>query len=816
MKKSIIIVLFFLFIQHNYLIAQHKSDDENGRPSLIGVIFDRTSNSPVEYANIVIRSLSDSLIITGSLSDKDGRFKIPRLSEGKYIVDIRFLGFKRNVSNIEMANEKSSIDLGNVYIEPDPLQLKEVVVQGDRSPVSYQIDKKVIDVSKMQTVVSGTAADVLQNVPSVTVDIEGNVSLRGSTNFTVLIDGRPTVMNAQDALQQIPATSLEKIEIITNPSAKYDPEGTSGIINILMKKNQNHGLSGVINANAGLKNKYGGDFLFQYKTESYTAILGADYNKRNFPGTTNSENRFIGTNTSYLNSNGSSQSQRKGSGVRGSIEFNLTENAFLNLGGRFGKRDGLQNSLLNYSEWTSVNPLQQLYTSSGSFNRGGTNAEANLSYTQRFNKEGHEIKGDFTFGYDDDKESSITNKIISGVSVDGDRIDNSGPSREFEGKADYTLPFSTDSKFEAGYEGQAELSEENNNIFQFNDITKNFDPQQQFNYSVKYRNSDHSLYSIYSDKFYDIGIQGGLRTEYTFRSIILDNNNKRFAFDRWDFFPTLHTSYKIGEVTQTMASYTRRIQRPHGWELEPYVIWTDANNVRVGNPDLKPQYIDSYEAGVQTLIGEVSVSADVYYRTVNNKIERVRSVYLPNDTSIQNVTLTSMSNIGHDYSLGSEYMLIFDPVKFWNVNLMANIYSYKVVGVLPDGPFTRTSFNWGTRFNNVFKINGTTQLQLNLNYNSPTVSSQGRVEQFFTVDVSAKHDFFNRLLSATLQVRDLFGTAKMENRSQGSDFYSYSYMKRESPVVMLNLRLNFNNFERDRQRRDENDNQNDSNGDITE
>jgi outer membrane receptor protein involved in Fe transport len=439
-----------------------------------------------------------------------------------------------------------------------------------------------------------------------------------------------------------------------------------------------------------------------------------------------------------------------------------------------------------------------------------TPAEANLTYNQRLKGEGHEIKAEFNFGYDKDDESSITKKTIARQVIDGERVDNSGPGREFEGKVDYTLPFSADSKFETGYEGEAEVSEENNNLFQFNNVAQSFDPQAQYDYSVKYRNSDQALYSIYSDKIYGISIQGGMRTEYTFRSIILDKQNQRFAINRWDFFPSLHTSYKISDVTQTMASYTRRIQRPHGWELEPYIIWTDANNARQGNPDLKPQYIDSYEAGIQTLISELSVSADIYYRIVHNKIERVRSVYQPN------VTLTSMANIGRDYSLGSECMFIFNPIKLWNVNLMGNFYSYEVVGIIPDGPFTRTSFNWSTRCNNVFKINSSTQFQLNLNYNSPTVSSQGRVEDFFTVDMSAKHDFFERFLTATLQVRDIFGTAKMENISQGSEFYSYSYTKRESPIVILSLRLNFNNFEHDRERPDQNDNQNDSNGNITD
>ncbi len=227
------------------------------------------------------------------------------LNRGKYILEVRFIGYDTKIFDLEISPEKLEVNLGEIYIKPHVLELNDVVVKGDRSPVSYQIDKKVIDVDKIQTVISGNAADVLQNVPSVTVDIEGNVSLRGSSNFTVLIDGRPSIMSAQDALQQIPASSIDNIEIITNPSAKYDPEGTAGIINILLKKNQNLGTSGIVNANAGLNQKYGGDFLFQHKTSDLIYTVGMDYNKRIYPGTSSEENIFYSSNSiSYLNSDG--------------------------------------------------------------------------------------------------------------------------------------------------------------------------------------------------------------------------------------------------------------------------------------------------------------------------------------------------------------------------------------------------------------------------------------------------------------------------------------------------------------------------------
>ena len=224
----------------------------------------------------------------------------------------------------------------------------------------------------------------------------------------------------------------------------------------------------------------------------------------------------------------------------------------------------------------------------------------------------------------------------------------------------------------------------------------------------------------------------------------------------WIFFLLFTRPYKFSEGTQLMASYTRRIQRPRGWELEPFYTWMDANNIRIGNPALLPEFIDSYETGIQTYIGKVSLSAELYYRMTKNKIDRIRSVY----PDAENVTLNSVENIGKDYSTGSEFMMIFDPFEFWNINLMANLYNYRIEGVINNEFFSRESFNWNTRLNNMFKISAVTQLQLNVNYNSPGVSSQGTWEGYFTADVSAKQDLFEKLLSLTLQVRDVFGTAK--------------------------------------------------------
>jgi outer membrane cobalamin receptor len=788
MKINLLKTFILFILTFSYLYPQATPlKSERGR--IFGKVFDYDSKHSIEYANIVVLSIFDSSLVNGTISDVDGNFILNDLEFGKYLLEVRFIGFDTKSFSIEINSENTNINLGDIYIKPHVLELDNVVVEGDRSPISYQIDKKVIDVDKIQTVISGTAADVLQNVPSVTVDIEGNVSLRGSSNFTVLIDGRPSILSAQDALQQIPASSIDNIELITNPSAKYDPEGTAGIINIILKKNQNLGTSGIINANAGLNEKYGGDFLFQHKTPDLTYTVGMDYNQRAYPGTRNEENIFYSSNsTSYLNSVGSMKWGRTGFGIRAGVEFNTSDNNYFNIVARYGTREGNQSSNSIFTNWTNIDPNISSYQSLGQRYRKGKFGGTNLTYIHKFEGKGHEIKGEFNFRYNDGDEATLTESLQNSISINGKRTNEFGPSRDFETKIDYTLPFTETRIFEAGYENEIENSDDINELYELNSNTGSYEFQSLFSNYTKYLTNDQAVYATYSDQFGDFGIQGGLRAEYTFRTIRLLKDNNEFKIDRIDFFPTLHSSYKFSKGTQLMASYTRRIQRPRGWELEPFLTWMDANNVRIGNPALLPELIDSYETGIQTYLGEVSISTELYHRFTVNRIDRIKSIYQ------DDITLNSVENIGKDYATGSELMFIFDPTDFWSLNTMANIYNYRIDGVINQKSFSRESFNWNARINNMFKISSSTQLQLNLNYNSPSVSSQGTSEGYISTDVSMKQDLFERMLSITLQVRDLFGTVKYENRSSGTDFYQYNYFQRESPMVILNLRFNFNNY----------------------
>ncbi len=761
--------------------------------TISGKILDSSTKHAIEYANIVVFSSKDSSMLTGGVTNKTGNFNLSISRPGKYNVEIRFIGYDTDTLNVTIKPGNLDIDLGEIYIHPSTINLSDVVVQGERSPVTYEIDKKVIDPDQMQTVISGNAADVLANVPSVQVDVDGNVSLRGSQNFTVLIDGRPSLLDGQDALQQISASSIDKIELITNPTAKYDADGTAGIINIITKKNLGQELSGIVNANAGMYDTYGGDFLINYQ-DGFKANIGFDYNQRYYPGDRNQKNiYYLEDETSIINSLGTVNRQRKSYEGRGGIEFSLSSSDILNFGFRIGYRKGGMTSEQSYSELSSLDPTVITYQGATDRFRKGNYYALNSNYTHDFNSSGHQLLAEFVYGYRDSDELTTTSEFNEGLQFGGRESAEYGPSNDFRWKIDYTLPFADNNKFESGYQGEIDKSDENTDLYDFNPQNNEYEIQPEFSNLTKYYDNQQSLYAMYSDIFLNTNLQAGIRAEYTYRTIDVPWINQSFTIDRIDYFPSLHASYKFSSISTAMASYSRRINQPRGWALEPFPTWIDANNVRIGNPNLLPEFIDSYEAGVQTAIANISLSTEVYYIMTQNKIERIR-------TAIENdVTLTTFENVGNDYSLGAELMLIADPTSFWNINFMGNIFNYKIEGTVLGEPYSNDSFNWQSRMNNTFKLWSSTQIQLNTRYTSPTATAQGEWVGYFSSDLAIRQEIISKNFAVTLQIRDLFGTAKREYSSIGTNLYSYNYYDMDTPMLVLNLRYTFNNYKPNRE-----------------
>ena len=791
------IVLFILLISLSINVYSDDIAGEASKGSLKGFVFDANANHPLEYATIAITRKRDNTVVNGTITDETGFFKIKNVDFGKYNVEITFIGYKTKfLYDVLIKPDNRNVDLGEISLNPSVETLSEAVVVADRPTMTYKIDKKVINVSQQHTSASGTAVEILENIPSVTVDIDGNVSLRGSTSFTVLINNKPTVLDASDALSQIPASAIDNIEVITNPSAKYDPDGTSGIINIITKKNKLQGFNGIVNLNAGIYERYGGDFLINWRKERLNIYVGADFNNRYWKGSFETENQTLfNDTTSYLLSDGDFNREKRTYNVKTGFDLTLNPRNSLNFNARVGNWNMSRSNFADYQDYTDPVTTNEAYTSDQITDRGGLFYSLSLGFNHKFMKKGHEINSLFNYSSRDfDEETS--NQLINdaGNVTSGQQSLESGPRKHYNFQIDYTLPLRTKDKFEAGYKTRIEDSDQLAEMYQYNSVTQAYDYMDDFRHDVTHDRHIHSLYSLYSGEIGNFGYQGGLRGEYTFREIKLVEAGESSVIDRWDIFPTLHVSYNLPKDQQTMASYTRRIKRPRGWHFEPFLTWTDAYNVRIGNPDLNPEYIDSYELSYLNKFDRNSFSVDAYYRITNNKIERIKSVF------DENVYLTSFENVGNDYSLGIELMLSVDVQKWWHIDLMGNIYDYRVEGELDGKDFSESSFNWNARFNNTLRFGKTTRVQLNGMYNSPTITAQGERDGYLMTNLAVRQSFYKNKLSATLQVRDVFATMNHTSTYKGDDFYSYSHYEPDTPFVTLTLSFKINNYKPERKK----------------
>ncbi|MEZ5195485.1 MAG: TonB-dependent receptor [Bacteroidales bacterium] len=825
MLGRILTIVSILFMQ---LIYSTGFSDDNINPDgkIKGAVADKKSKEPVEYATVALYRTSDNTLIDGVITDHLGHFKINQPDTGSYYLLISFIGLKdiqTEVFEIEEAHD--NINLGNFFFESSVNELEGVEIVAKRAPIEYKIDKKVITVDKQITSEAGTAVDVLESIPSVQVDVEGNVSLRGSTGFTVLIDGKPTILDPSDALRQIPSSSIENIEIITNPSVKYEPDGATGIINIITKKNRLDGLSGIANVNVGMHDQYGGDFQMNYRMNKLNIIFGANYNKRGRPGYSNNERTTHANDTIFfVESYGDSERGHTGSSIRGGLEYDISKNDFVSIAGTYGGWDMNSNSTLRYNE--SSDPIAELfsYNSFDDATRGGNYYSLDGVYQHTFNNKKpdntvgrpdslknkvpkgdgemnkpsakHLLSFEINYRNRDFNESSMSElRELSDELIGGNKNVEKGPSESLHYKIDYTLPVGKLDKFEAGMQWRSGKSKDITELWLYNTATNELEQIDEYSYLTDYYRNIYAAYGLYAGYAGKFGYQLGLRTEYTDRKIKADTEDP-FTINRWDYFPTIHVSYSMPADQQIMASYSRRIDRPRGWWLEPFITWVDAYNVRQGNPDLQPEYIDSYDAGYLKKFGENFFSLEAYYRITHNKVERISSVY------DENVMMQKPENVGQDYSLGFEAMLNFQVLKWWDFELSGNYYNYKLEGELSYAlgdeiiidPINRSSRNWNSRLNNTFRVWKNGVLQINSRYNSASVTAQGTSSGYFTVDAAFRVSFLNRALSANLQARDLLGTELRENSSEGPGFYSYSKYDPKSPSVALTISYRFNNF----------------------
>jgi len=777
--------------------------------SIIGLVFDKDQHIAMQYTNVMLYHLPDSTMVNGTITEKDGSFKFSRVEDGNYYLKVHFIGFKvKTIGNIKIIRKDRIIKLPRIYLEPASATLGSVEVKARQSRVSYQIDKKVVDVSQDLTAAGGTAIDVLQNVPSVDVDLEGNVTLRGSSSFTVLIDGRPSVLTGSDALQQIPASAIKNIEIITNPSAKYDPEGVGGIINIIMKTEKKQGLNGLASTSVGTQNKYQGNLLLAYRKGKINYYVSLDGRHRPMIMKALLDNQtFSGDTTNYRISNLNGSRARKGYGLKGGMDIYFTKKSNLFLSAKVGGYgfESDNNSKINtYSLPATIDAYSNSISKS---NRWGGYYNGQIDFLHKFNDLGHQIEALVYYAKrnGDDKESqdnyttdaNWTRLNTAPSSIQTNTYDTTSDLRI---KVDYSLPIGEKGKLEAGLQSRFGNQNGEYTYMDYDTTTSKWVMNPNLNSLINFKRNIHAAYVSFKDSYNKFGYELGFRGEYTDRSVDSHDGSNIFIIKRFDYFPSAYFSYQFKHNYQVYTSYTRRIDRPSSWELNPFQMVIDPYNIRVGNPKLEPEYIDSYELGLQKAFSGSFVSLEGYYRIGKNKVTRILKL------GSDGIMYHTRANLNKDYTLGLEAMANLKPAKWFGLNVTGTLYHYRLEGNVTGSDVSASSTNWSSRVTGTFNMKNNFRVQLMGVYRSPTATIQGSRKGFFYTNLALRKDFLKRKLNVTLSARDLLGTAKYDFISTGSNFYTHTTFQRAWPMISLNVSYFINNYKQKRTKPQENQN----------
>lgn len=764
---------------------------------LTGKVIDKQSGDAMLYVTVSVHDIKDTALITGGITDVNGTFTLKDVPVGKkYLFKCSFIGYATLFNTVDFSST-NEVDLGEVILSPGNEVLEGLEVTADKPIVTYEIDKKVVNVEEMNTVASQTAVEVLANIPSISVDMDGNVSLRGSQGFTLLINGRPSALPASEALQMIQASNIKDIEIITNPSAKYDAEGTSGIINVILKKNKLEGVSTLINANGGNAGygddywNYGGDFLTSINQGKFKFNIGGQFVNRNrFRSIEQVRITNVGDEESKIESNGVHRFFGVNYGGNVAMEYAPNNSDVLSVGLDVKQRQW--NAAANYFFDQYINDtLISSYENRERTLRDFFVLSGSLGYQHLFKENAdHFISLTTTYNLHDGNEDAQTEYFsLENVFQGGNRNTEVGPSNSVRVSLDYQYPLKNKMKLQVGARGDFGFSTDDQDAYQYDFDVAEYVRLDQYSMDVSYSQNIYAGYAIVGGKFKEkLGYQVGLRAEYTDRFIELTNSGLNTTVQRLNWFPSAHFSYQVDDKNQFKLSGSRRINRPRTWFLEPFVAWEDPYTVRQGNPNLLPEYIQSYEFGYIRELKKGSFSSELYFRNTNNIMQRIQEVY---DT---NVIVKRPVNAGVSQAVGLELAFNKKLTKWWMLDAGANFFYFQIKGEIPGASLDQQNFTYRGRLSNSFILPKDWKLQLITNYESDVVTVQGVDKGFYSFDMAVKKDFMEHKLSTTLQFQNMFATERRESWVDTETLYSYRLATPMWPVLTLSVSVRLNNF----------------------
>jgi outer membrane receptor for ferrienterochelin and colicins len=797
MKKfKFTLVLLFLFLGLS-IFAQQRPPAFN-KVKVTGKIIDKKSNQPLEYATITLKNTKNPKAISGGITNNKGEYEADVIP-GIYDITIEFISFKNFEIKGKNITEKTS--LGTVALEDDASQLNEVVVRAEKSSVEIKLDKKVYNVGQDMMVKGGTVSDVLDNVPSVSVDTEGNVSLRGSDNIRILIDGRPSyAVNIAEALRQLPADAIDKVEVITNPSARYDAEGGSGIINIVLKKGKNQGFNGTLIASTGIPETYGLTANVNYKTEKLNYFTTAGYNHRTNEGGGKTNSQYFnkdGTVKNFLDEDRNTERTRDGFNGRAGVEWTVAPNTYWTNAINYEKNTGEDQDLINYNNYDA----NHVFTGSTyRLNTGDTGSE-NTSFTsnliKNFNDKGHKLTIDGSISRNTDDSQSI----ITGSNNYNNTLNNQ-IQKQAQIQADYVLPLGEGSQFEAGYKGSfGDL----NNKYSVKD--ENGNPISNLSNTLEYKENINALYTQYGFKKNKFSYLFGLRWEDTNIQVNLLEDPKNFNTKKYNnLFPSAFISYEISDQSNFTTSYSKRLTRPRGRFMNPAVNYSSNINIFQGNPDLDPSLTDKFDFGYIKRWEKVTFNTSAYYENTKDVFSFVRSLTGDEVNGVP-VIKSQPINLGKEQKFGFEFTLNYNPFKIWRINSNFNFYNVKTTGeysykdtagkpVVQD--LDNQANTWFARVSSKLTLPYKIDWQLNGTYNGEQKTAQGKNLDQFSMNTAFSKDLLKDKATLAFNISDIFNSRKMRSYTYLDNQISYGEMQFRKRQFNLSFTYRFNKAKTDR------------------
>ncbi len=814
------LLLFLLFISsfvYAPVYAQRPQGNGNFNPQnapaigkITGKLIDKQTKQPLEFATIALYRVprkqennqggikKDTILFeTGTTSNDKGEFILEQVKVGRFIVKIDFIGYKTFKSDTFMITPKSPEMLfAKLEISQNDQQLEGVEIVGEKAVYEQQLDKKVFNVEKNITATGGTVNDVLQNIPSVSVDIDGNVSMRGSGNVTILIDGKPsglTGANRAAALAQLPAAMVDKIEIITNPSARYDADGMSGIINIVTKKNKLEGMNGNISAGVGTRNKYniGTNLSYKVKKFNFFGNYSYRYEQRFSNGYSLRRNTI---NDSSWRTDQYNDGLRKPNFHIGKIgaDYYISNNTTLSTSLGYSYRTGLESDNLLYqiSPQLSSNNFYK-YNRNTDGTEIGKNWDYSLNFKHSFPKNKSELTADVVYSSaENTTESSFFTEKRASLYSKNDSLQN---TNNISGvkiltlQTDFTLPIgkTKKGKFEAGYKSILRTID-NNFLSNSFDWEKNiYQRDSKLNNDFRYNENIHAAYLMLGNEFKGFQWQAGLRAEQTFTKSEVLTTGESFPNQYFNVFPSLVINKQLKGENEFVLSFSRRLNRPQVGTLNPFVDYSDPLNLRKGNPSLLPEYINSFEFSYNKNWKSYSINSTAYYRTIEGIITRYRTV----DNA--GIATTTFLNLTSGTSYGLELVGRLQPFNWWDITLSGNVFQSIVNGTNVDASLNNNNLSWNARFISNNRISKTLSTQIIANYNAPFVLPQGMSIPIYGIDLAIKKDIFKGKGTLTLNVSDIFDWRKFGATLSDATFYNEFVRKRESQVATLNFSYRF-------------------------